>query len=517
MKLKLMALLILFLAKNSFSETVKEINSGSGGDWSVDIVDLYDNYLIKSKDSDIVRNFTGSNVSSFGARYGSDSDKIVTFSDEIKSITYFIENTSNRGGTGGFGGGVFQLDASNTDVNINTKHTNTASGFDIYKPNQGEIYGVTSGSGVSQGIKDDSPEFSYKKYATTTIKNLNINSKIEGDNSIFGVLNTGIRSIQGAYLNSGNGPAGRVIINGNTVINLDGGRQEAIYISGQKTNNAGIAEDDAKKATVILMGDTYISLKNSKAADSSAIKIGKNRQTGMGAGYLESHGNLDIDMTDSGTSSAAIKLTMHGSEIKADYDTSSTKVRTKNGNVLSIGYNDWGTDAQAKGGIKAFFKDADFLILDKNGSDDLISIKKGNVNSVLSFIGDKTLLDHSIRDGYIINVENESNADVYLKDHGKMIGLVNKGNNSSSLNLYMSNGFEWILSKSQTEKDEGIATLTKVILKDNAKLSAYDSDFIINGDVNNYDLSVIDLVGNNDLSDETKLTTLTINGDYIGD
>ncbi|WP_054179344.1 hypothetical protein [Trabulsiella odontotermitis] len=348
-----------------------------------------------------------------------------------------------------FYGGTANLIASDTDVNINTVYNNS----DIL--GRGSEYGIIAGSSVDAGVAVDDDKFTSTHFATTEVNNLTVSQTINTSGLVGTTLNSAIRSIQGAYKDSGTGPAGLVRVNGELSVLLDGGRQEAIYISGK--GNAA----DSKVSTVILNGNSSITLKNGKGTDNSAIKIGKSRSIETGEGYLESHGQMDIDMTN--TPGAAIKMAVSGSTLKAGFANSSTSIKT-NGNAINVGQQDWGTQRSASG-ISALFKDAVFVT--SSLKDALLKVYKnqGDVNFIFS--GDKTDLSMQEDQSSIVDVDANDAADVLyhnnvnfnLSDSAKMSGLTNiQGDSKLTINL--DNNSEWNIRKNNAGTTSTFTDLT---------------------------------------------------------
>lgn len=416
----------------------------------------------------------------------------------------------------------------NAGANINAKNTNFNIDINYETPvnatSSPVAYAVLAGSSVNAGVNSNTPTRSDTTvYSDIHVHNLTIKQSITDNYFLkdYGIysLNSGIRSIQGAYKNpggsstseSGLGGAGRVIVDGNFDMTLDGGRQEGIYISGQ-----GAAEG-SKISTVILNGDSKITLLNGEGTDNSAIKIGKSRAIGTGAGILESHGNMIINMdgtNGTNTETAAIKLAVSGSTLKADYDTSSTTVTTKNGNVLNIGYNDWGTQV-ASTGISTSFRNANFTTGSTTHSMLQVFKNQGAVN--LSFSGSGTKLNMGNNQSWILNVDNSddsnytNNVNYSLKNGGIMTGLIHQDGNGS-IHASLDNGSEWLLNKN-IEGTE--TTFTDLTLTNAALVDASADNFTMTGNVNNTS-GIINLDDGSNRTIDSSFKTLTIQGNYIG-
>ena len=461
--------------------------------------------------------------------------------------TYGVYGSSINAGNLNFtinnnGNVVGLITYNNVDITAKDVALNITDNYTRGQNSSGAVqaYGILAGS----SINSDEGNTYNGKYSTITVDKLTINQTTSGGKTS-PLLNNGIRAIQGAYTNSGDGSTGRVIVNDDLDMTLTGNRAVGIYVSGNATNYNGANETGSSgqlTPIVILKGakNSIVLNKGSDSSsldwDSSGIKLGKARNMGEGPGILESHGELTIDTTNA-LNGSGIKM-IRNSLLKADYDTSSTIIKT-NGYALEIGTHD---DTNSNGefeqaashNVSASFKNAIFTtngtsadpaISGSVGRKDLIFVDQGQVNTVLSFSGDKT--DLTANDsGYIINVSgnytasgyqffsntydqagDEQGHDAYLassvtfnaSDKGSMTGLVYKGlvkteegevldtDKTPSLNLNLKNGFTWNLKANGTNKTALFDNLT---LANGAVLNAaFDNaggnEFVLQGNVIN--------------------------------
>ena len=461
--------------------------------------------------------------------------------------TYGVYGSSINAGNLNFtinnnGNVVGLITYNNVDITAKDVALNITDNYTRGQNSSGTVqaYGILAGS----SINSDEGNTYNGKYSTITVDKLTINQTTSGGKTS-PLLNNGIRAIQGAYTNSGDGSTGRVIVNDDLDMTLTGNRAVGIYVSGNATNYNGANETGSSgqlTPIVILKGakNSIVLNKGSDSSsldwDSSGIKLGKARNMGEGPGILESHGELTIDTTNA-LNGSGIKM-IRNSLLKADYDTSSTIIKT-NGYALEIGTHD---DTNSNGefeqaashNVSASFKNAIFTtngtsadpaISGSVGRKDLIFVDQGQVNTVLSFSGDKT--DLTANDsGYIINVSgnytasgyqffsntydqagDEQGHDAYLassvtfnaSDKGSMTGLVYKGlvkteegevldtDKTPSLNLNLKNGFTWNLKANGTNKTALFDNLT---LANGAVLNAaFDNaggnEFVLQGNVIN--------------------------------
>ena len=449
------------------------------------------------------------------------------------NVKFNIRANGNVNGLGSHS--AVNLNAKNVDLAINNAYTagsNSSGGV--------ASYGILAGSTVDSGEGS-----TYNgRYTTVTLDNLKVNQTATGG-IINPILNNGIRAIQGANQNSGNGSAGQVIINNQLDMTLTGNRSIGIYVSGNSSNLGDPLQPGTNGSLtpkVVLNGDSNIAI--SKGTDSSTfvwdshgIKLGKVRYAGEGSGILESHGALSIDTTKA-LQGGGIKM-MRNSLLNAGYDTSSSTIKT-NGYALEIGGHDDGArsngqfEQAASKGATATFRNAVFttngtskdpLITGAVARNDLIFVDQGQVDTQLSFSGDQTNLTSNPA-GYILNVSgnyqapnyayyayayDSTGADLGYKafqgssvtfnatDAGSMTGLVTKGSvktaegqvadttKQPTLNLNLQNGFTWNLAERNTG-DTRTSTFDVLSMANGAKLNAFNNTgsatFVMRGDVN---------------------------------
>ena len=449
------------------------------------------------------------------------------------NVKFNIRANGNVNGLGSHS--AVNLTAKNVDLAINNAYTagsNSSGGV--------ASYGILTGSTVDSGEGS-----TYNgRYTTVTLDNLKVNQTATGGKTN-PILNNGIRAIQGANQNSGNGSAGQVIINNQLDMTLTGNRSIGIYVSGNSSNLGDPLQPGTNGSLtpkVVLNGDSNIAI--SKGSDSSTavwdshgIKLGKVRYAGEGSGILESHGALSIDTTKA-LQGGGIKM-MRNSLLNAGYDTSSTTIKT-NGYALEIGGHDDGArsngqfEQAASKGATATFRNAVFttngtskdpLITGAVARNDLIFVDQGQVDTQLSFSGDQTNLTSNPA-GYILNVSGNYQAPNYAyyayaydstgtdlgykafqgssvtfnaTDAGSMTGLVTKGSvktaegqvadttKEPTLNLNLQNGFTWNLAERNTG-DTRTSTFDVLSMANGAKLNAFNNTgsaaFVMRGDVN---------------------------------
>jgi hypothetical protein len=237
------------------------------------------------------------------------------------NLTFKVTGNGNINGLG-----------THSNVNMTTKNVilNLTDNYTAGSNNSGYVaqYGVLTGSTVDSGERA-----TYNgQYSTITTENLTINQTATGG-WLNPILNNGIRAIQGANQNLGNGSAGQVIVNGNLDMTLTGNRSIGIYVSGNQSNHGdatAAGSNGALTPKVILNNDATITINKGTDSsfsvwDSHGIKLGKVRYAGEGAGILESHGNLVIDTTNA-LQGGGIKM-MRNSILDASDSNASTKLK----------------------------------------------------------------------------------------------------------------------------------------------------------------------------------------------
>lgn len=443
------------------------------------------------------------------------------------------------------------------------------------------LYGVIAGSSVNAG----NDPVNNGKYARAIFNNLTVDlSDTQTRNATNPVLVNGLRAIQGAHdeRTPGKGSAGYIEIQNDLNIAIKADRGIGIYVSGNRWNQ-GTADEAGPDGTLtpkVVLNNSNITLSKADKAgsatgllgvggdiwDSHAIKLGKVRNTGEGAGILESKGALVIDTT--AVEGGGIKM-LRNSTLKADFDDSSTRINTA-GYALQIGGDDdaniekkWGIPmgfehSQAGShSVSASFKNAVFTTLGTSrersvtGSTarkDLIFVDQGQRNTQLNFSGDQTnLTAHG--DGYILNVSGNYNAPstkIYTntyngtdevtgpdaleassvtfnaKDAGSMTGLVTKNtvkenenqqkvaDKNATLDLNLSDQFTWNLA---TKGAETTALFDTTTLNNEAVINGSAGDFTLEGNVvSNGGIITLANTETDDLPATTQ--TLTIKGNY---
>jgi hypothetical protein len=153
------------------------------------------------------------------------------------NLTFKVTGNGNINGLG-----------THSNVNMTTKNVilNLTDNYTAGSNNSGDVaqYGVLTGSTVDSGERA-----TYNgQYSTITTENLTINQTATGG-WLNPILNNGIRAIQGANQNLGNGSAGQVIVNGNLDMTLTGNRSIGIYVSGNQSNHGDATAAGSSRCT----------------------------------------------------------------------------------------------------------------------------------------------------------------------------------------------------------------------------------------------------------------------------
>ncbi len=426
----------------------------------------------------------------------------INFSD----VTAAISNTGVNGGIGGLStslavpvnGNNFTL----TAVSGNYTSGNLSGGV--------ASYAIVAGSSVDAG---ESGTQNNGKFSAITLDNATIQQTYAG--GIVPVLNSGLRSIQGAYQNSGDGSTGKIEIKNRLDMTLTGPRIEGIYVSGAASdpaNNGG-----AEAVSQAILKDSIIKLikGGSGSWDSSAIKVGKSRAVGSGKGLLISNGAMQIDMDPAfGGSSAymspAIKLAVTGSQLLANGANSSATIKASR-SALAIGIDDWGSSTDSQN-IQAQFGKA--TLTTQSATAPLLLVDSGQQNAQILFDRESDLSAAS--NGYLIDIikyrSSTTASSVQLTlDHASVAkGLSNNAYPNSTLNMGLHNASVWsLVEKSNGDKT---ATYTSLAMTAASKLQAFKAGagaFVMNGPVSS-DASTLDLV------DSEPNDVLTIQPSYTG-
>ena len=283
-------------------------------------------------------------------------------------IVFDIQTNGNASSLGSHSG--VSLDAKNVTVKAVDNYTGGNSSGSI------GIYGILAGSTVDSGEGGTSNTSRNGSFTTITVDNFVLNQTSTGGWSA-PILNSGLRAIQGAYQDAGNGSSGKIIINNALDMYLKGARLEGIYISGAASDTNG-----HEATSQVMVKDSHIVLDGAGSTtdnQSSAIKIGKARVVGTGKGEFYSSGKMVIDA--SGAVGNAIKIAVSGSKLVADGANSSADIKA-NQSALAIGANDWGSSTDSTG-IDAAFANA--KLRTQSADKPLLMVEKKKKNVAISF------------------------------------------------------------------------------------------------------------------------------------
>ncbi|WP_021027351.1 DUF5979 domain-containing protein [Comamonas sp. B-9] len=417
------------------------------------------------------------------------------------NITLDVATTDNATSIGSHSG--VNISAANTNITAAMSYSggNTTGGA--------AIYGVLAGSSVVSGEGGTGNTARNGTFTTVTLDNLTLNQTSSGGTKN-PILNAGLRAIQGAYQDAGNGSSGKIEIKGRLGMSMTGARLEGIYVSGAAASSGGEA------VSQVVLNDSTITLTRSGAvADSSAIKIGKSRAIGTGKGLVTSQGAMQITMDPAlGGSepymSPAIKLAVTGSQLLANGANSSANIQASR-SALAIGIDDWGTSVDSQG-IQAQFGKA--TLTTQSATAPLLLVDSGQQDVQMLFDKGSDLTAAS--NGYLVDIIQyrssaaASSAQLSLDNASVARGLSNKSYVNSSLDIALNHASVWALAE-KTNGDK-TSTYTSFGMAAGSRLDAFKAGagaFVMNGPVNS-DASTTNLV------DSEPNDVLTIQPSYSG-
>ena len=425
----------------------------------------------------------------------------------FNNVTAKLTNTGGGGGMNGLG--THSTLAIN-GVNFNLTSSATYTGGN----SSGTVgsYGILAGSSVISGEGDpaNNGKFSTITLTGTTV----INQTTSGGAAKTPILNSGLRAIQGAPNDAGNGSSGKIDIQGTLNMALTGDRIEGIYVSGAASD----ATSGVEAVSQVILNNSNITLTrgtSTTASDSSAIKIGKTREVGTGKGLVVSNGALSINMgsTLGGTQpymSSAIKMAVSGSQLLADGPNSSANINAVR-SALAIGIDDWGSNVDSTG-IQALLGKA--TVTTQSTTAPLVLVDSGQQNARVLF--DNQSLLTAASNGYLIDIikyrtsTTASSVQFDMNNGTTANGLTNQTYATSALNVGLNNASTWNLrEKSNGDKT---ATYTTASMTAGSTLNAFKAGaaaFVMNGPLSS-DASTINLV------DGETNDVLTVQPSYTG-
>ncbi|MFV0284492.1 MAG: autotransporter outer membrane beta-barrel domain-containing protein, partial [Castellaniella sp.] len=434
-------------------------------------------------------------------------DSISTFDAAGKTINLTIKTTDGNSGkpegdnlaklgVSVHGGGIINIGTLNLTMR-DLPTGDDGSNWGLGK--QFQHYGVVTGSSVNSGESDDTT-FNQSQ-SKAIFDNLNIDMQAEASGGFLSTrypLLVGIRAIQGAVKDSGNGSAGYVEVKNDLTINLDATSNDAIgiYVSG--------SGNDLYNSEVRL-NNSDITIK-STSIRANAIRLGKTEDIGTGVGSLYSSGHMNIDTTQA-LKSPAIDLIWQGALLDAGAASASTTILSGNSAIRISG-----DSSQATAESITNFNNlrASTTSITAN----LVEVAEGQNQYTLNVTGADSLLT-AAQDGYLVNVAGTAAAPstmTFNLSDGAMSGLLDK-TTDATLNIDMARGATWNL----VEKASGATTKSTFSALDmqsgstvNAFNKAGTSAFILQGDVRS-NASILSM------SDGKIGDILTIDGNYTGD
>ncbi|ETD67741.1 hypothetical protein V757_10880 [Pelistega indica] len=336
---------------------------------------------------------------------------------------------------------------------------------------------------------------------------------------------SGIRVIRNEALTGSNAifeSTGKVTINAfDSSTSNTGTYINGIYVSGVDNK--------------VLLNDSDITIGKS-GSDSSALKIGKLRQTGTGGSDIFSKGNMLLDTTAE-SKAVTVRLLGDNSRLIANTDTSSGTFKSA-GIAIDYSSTDVGATAASQN-QQVLLKNTQITTLNESNSVEnvlpLINVNAGTTSKITTALfelnGDNSSAQASSY-GWLMDVKRNATLTVNNTDKGVMTGLTNIALNStgstpnaSQLTANLDNGFTWNLNKKQAigaTTESTVSTLTNLNLSNQAVLNgAYDA-----AGNNNYTVKALLVDGSmGTVSSDNGIVTLknaqdtdklTIDGNYNG-
>ncbi len=357
-----------------------------------------------------------------------------------------------------------------------------------------EHYGVVAGSSVNAA---EDATFNGKR-SSAIFDNLSIKMQSTANLGGYPLLN-GIRVIQGAYQQSGNGSAGYVEVKGDLAIDIDAPSNDAIgiYVSGSEQNG---------RVPEVRLNNSNIKIK-STSGRANAIRLGKTATVGTGEGRLTSLGHMEIDTTAAANSSA-IAVIWQGAVLDANTDTSSTTIKAGR-EAISISGNFNQSNAQTD----TMFNN--LVASTTSTTANLVEVASNQQNYLLTVRGADSLLT-AASGGYLLNVGGTTSSPsmtTFNFSEGTMLGLTNKAA-VSTLNLNLDKKAKWVLQEKTGSAPSSTAVFTKLDLKNASEVVAYGSGgapaaFTLQGGINS-------IGGILNLSDNKTGDQLILRGQYVG-
>lgn len=426
--------------------------------------------------------------------YGASPTTLSTFDASGKTINLTIA-TTDANATKAAGDHIAKagLGVSHGSIakigTLNLTMLNLPSGNDgSFSGGRFEHYGVVTGSSVNAG---ETAAFN-GLYSKAEFDNLDIKMSSASQGGLFTSnypLLVGIRAIQGAAQDSGNGTSGYVDVKQDLNIDLLAQQNDAIgiYISG---------------------GDSQVHLNNSnikvtsQSARANAILLGKTRAIGTGSGKLYSSGAMVLDTTNA-AKSATIDIIWQGALLDANENSSSTTIKSAQTAIAVSGNKD------QSGPAKTITSFNNLIATTTSQAANLINVANNQTEYELNVRGAQSALT-AAANGWLLNVEGATNRPSLVNfnfSEGKMEGLLNT-HTASTLNLNLDKNGVWLLKGKGGSSSSTTSTFTQLNLTNTARVDAFGS-FTLSGNIASTN-------GILNLSDGVAANTLTLKGNYTG-
>lgn len=373
----------------------------------------------------------------------------------------------------------------NESLNVNAKYSSENTQWSAQ-----EGFGIQVGTGITG---DDQQK---GKTSKIFVKNANVNlTNTQASGSpLLPYLMAGIRVIR-----NDDNTGSNAIFESTGLVEID------VYDSTSNKNsaryNVGIYVSGLDNE--VILNNSSIKVQSS-GSNSSALKIGKLRSTGIGGGMIKSQGHMILD-TLSSSAIPTVRLLGIGSTLKADYDTSSSEIKSANTAIL-FGMTDVGISGPSRDHVVRL---RDSVITTTSLKESLIKAEQGVTNIDFQLKGGQSNASAN-GTGYLVELQQNSTAKVLLEDGAYAQGLTLYNEQNGSLDIAVKNNATWQLAY-RGDPSNNISAFTSLEL-DNAELIAYDkttSSAVIK------DISQFILKGNIQATNSRMNLANNIVGDYL--
>lgn len=387
-------------------------------------------------------------------------------------------------------------------INVNAQYENESQA--IGDRGSDEAYGIQVGTAI---IGEDNKTGKTSKIEVKDA-NISLTNTVNSQSGFFGLAPYQMSAIR--VIRNENGSGSNAIFESTGLVTINVSDSSSAK-SGNYITGIYVSGDDNK----VILNDSNITLGKS-GQYSSALKIGKGRDTGTGGGVIESHGHMLIDTTLE-ESAPAVRLIGTGSKLISDYTNSSNTIKTANTAIL-FGNKDY-LSSYKSADQEVKLKDA--IISTTSNDASLVLVNSGVTGAKLHITGQESLLK-AAENGWLVEVEdpskwNNNNAELTftLDNNAKIQGLMHVSGNSR-LDVNIKDNAIWQL-QSKSDLVDQVNTLTSLNLSNGAIIDAATQ--LTSSDSAIYTITV-PLLSNDSgiisLDNGKYKDSLTINGSYVG-